>query len=370
MNRNTLLAAVTTIALANPALAQNGGRPPRPGTTPTAPAQPAGQPSGAPIKIVRPAGQQPGAPVTIGQPAGQKSGNSGGRPATVITKGPSAAEQMLSSPFGLQVFQWKNPSPPVLLPRAATHVCTLTSVSGKLVGFSERVALYVDGGASGGPRWVLNATSKQSELSATATCVEKARFVSPSPIVAASYGAHAADSCAPRTTGMPVGDNNRAFFIAGIAGKFMGGGESVTVTRGPGGRGFIRVTACSGGVDGTLLSIGSGAPAKFRTMSGISTNAGLATVSVGASVGESSLFDGGGPIGGYNDGDAQWLVPADEALCGLVMIKGKLQGYGENARVYIQKGEDGRNWWRLSVYSQAQGASIGAAARCIARDQR
>ncbi|RYY42698.1 MAG: hypothetical protein EOP59_09465 [Sphingomonadales bacterium] len=45
MNRNTLLAAVTTIALANPALAQNGGRPPRPGTTPTAPSQPAGQPS-------------------------------------------------------------------------------------------------------------------------------------------------------------------------------------------------------------------------------------------------------------------------------------------------------------------------------------
>lgn len=136
---------------------------PTPGETPTPSAPPGGRPP--PIKI---------------SPSGLSTARPGGRalpPIKLPNPNNAKFDAALAEPFAPQVFQWQAGAPPNVLVPAATHICLLTGISGDFAGSGERIALYVDNGAPGGPRWTLNGTSGQPQLRATATCVAKAKFV-------------------------------------------------------------------------------------------------------------------------------------------------------------------------------------------------
>lgn len=336
-----MLAMSATLLLASAALAQNNGRP---------------------------------APKV--RPDSPFAGAQGGKPAQ------SPVDQALAKPLVTTVYHWQVGANPVKGPPASTHICLLTKVAGDFAGAGERVALYIDGGAVGGPRWILNGTSGQPELMAEATCAAKAQFApavgNPSQLVGISYDHHENGNCADHIVQMPDMADKHAFFISGIAGKFRGGGESVTAFR-QGVKGAIKVNGCSGYVDGTLLSIGDATVPKvmFRTPSA-RVPAGSKNINFGASLSgpkSTSFLKTLGDMFSFKIGEdlsvdettpgTTVMVPQDEALCGIVGIVGKLQGYGEEVSVLKQGG-----YWKLHVNEQGEDASIAAVSRCFARDQR
>lgn len=286
-----------------------------------------------------------------------------GRPAAKI-----APEDTLRRPLVFTTYDWKNPSQPVIGPRVETHLCLLTRVSGKFNGAGERVAVFIDSAAAGGARWMINGTSGQAELRGTMTCVARDQFVNGDGLfdglVAKVYTNHTNGNCAQHVVPMGAPDKNNAFFLSGIAGKFAGGGESVSVIS-QGGQGTIRVTGCSGYVDGTLMSVGhlSGKPVFYRTQSARlpAGSPGVDFVLDDAGP-ESHLFSGADLKVG---GPEMALVPVNEAFCGLTEVRGKLQGYGEEVGVF-----PGKQYWGLYVAENGEDAALHGTARCIARDQR
>lgn len=281
------------------------------------------------------------------------------------------AIQTLKEPLSPSAYSWERGSPPTVMVSASSHICLLTSVSGKFEGPGERIALYIDTGASGGAKWVLNGTSGQAQLRANATCVRKSKFVVPpgfmSSVFAKVHGNHMNGSCNPATNQMPGAPGASALFITGMSGKFKGGGESISVL----GNNALQVRACSGNVDGTLVGLQSfKVPlAKYRTQASRTTAVGPATFVLSDSSEAPGFFDFAGPP--FKVGpDNRWMVPVDEAVCGLVRIRGKFQGYGEYAQIVPLKGPEGRLWWTLQVSNQAESGIVDAAARCYARDQR
>ena len=305
---------------------------------------------------------------------GGSGGGTGGRPATVIKAGPSGDDKMLATPFAASTYEWRVGKGPVAGPPASTHICLLTRVSGNLAGAGERIALYVDNGATGGPRWMLNGTSGQAELLAGMTCVPRSRMVPAGPVGAVSYGHHSTNKCAPHVVPMPDGLIGRAYFVSGLSGRWRGAGESVAVDHGLM-TAKIKVTACSGNVDGTLLSVGvrPGKPVLFRTPSDRSAKLGPSTFVLGmAGDDRTPWWDVSGPpfYYGAKDANSVAMAPVDEAICGIVALSGKFQGYGENAEIGAFKNDDGRIWWRASLSNQAELYSLRMGVRCVARDQR
>ena len=305
---------------------------------------------------------------------GGSGGGTGGRPAMVIKGGPSPDDKMLATPFAVSTYEWKVGKGPVAGPPASTHICLLTRVSGNLAGGGERISLWVDKGATGGARWMLNGTSGQAELLAGMTCVPRNRMVPAGPINAASYGNHMTGSCAPHVVPMPDATIGRAFFISGLSGRWRGAGEGVAVEAGL----FntkIRVTGCSGSVDGTLMSVGvrPGKMVLYRTPSDRSPKINASTFVLGKSGDDRRpWWDASGDPFYYGSKNNQSvaMAPVDEAICGIVALSGKFQGYGENAEVGAFKNDDGRIWWRASISNQAELYSLRMGVRCIARDQR
>ena len=280
-------------------------------------------------------------------------------------------EQILRRPMVFTTYKWTHSAQgdaPVKGPLTATHICVLTQLTGKFQGAGERIAVYIDAGATGGPRWVISGSSGQGELAGDMTCAARDQFVfGPglfSTFLAKSYANHSTGSCAPHIVSMGLPDKNNAFFISGISGKFEGGGESVSVIS-QGGQGAIRVTGCSGSADGTLSSIGNlnGKPLLYRTPSGRAPLGSPGVNFVLDDAGPESHWFSGADLKVGGRGTA--LVPVNEALCGLVEVRGKFQGFGEAVGVGLGKG-----FWGLYVAENGEDAVLHGTARCIARDQR
>lgn len=282
-------------------------------------------------------------------------------------------ELTLGQPLQTNTYTWRARQGPLTLPSVATHFCVITKISGKFAGYGERVALAIDSGASGGPRWTLNGTSGQDQLMAEATCAPKALFVpaSSSSLMSWDHGAFNQSSCdwAPKFVSAP---SRRAYFLSGLAGKFQGDGEVAQVTHQRFNNGGVELRACSGAVEARLMSIGGeNAPAKYRTSTSRTTEAQRATFGTGASLPQDDFMTFFvGPAFSSRGASEAFMVPVDEALCGLVMVRGKMQGYGEEATVRQATAPDGRKWWTVYAGTQASGSSIAVAAHCFARDQR
>ena len=258
---------------------------------------------------------------------------------------------------------------------AATNLCLLTGVTGGLRGAGERVSLYIDTGAPGGPQWTLNGTSGQGQLKVTATCVSYAAFAT-SPVISKSLTAHVYGT--QHSTGcdahfLPLGDKSpeAAPFLAQLSGRFSGAAEEARVETGLFNVTVLSVKACSdGGIEagamGVLSPLG---PIKYRTLSDRSPDQKAATVASTYKGPKSKpWYDASGDdlSIGYDD---SWVLPANEAVCGLVAVGGKFQGYGERVEL-ARETRNGRPWWKLIVGSQAEDAQTSGAVRCLARDQR
>lgn len=289
----------------------------------------------------------------------------------------AAFASALQQPLQPLLFDWRGGQPPLVLPSLATHMCMLTGISGKLAGGGEKISLQIDRGASGGPRWVLIGHAQQP-LVATVACAARAKFVPmmqhPERAHERVYPERVFSGCPPSlqllaNTPTP----QHALFLSTIGGRFAGGGEALVATS-QNGQGRLHGEACSGYVVGAVTSFGSSdVPAvKFRTVTSRTTNVTQATFVASETVPQAGWVDSliGADQTARVWGEPVWLSPVDDALCGLVSIRGKFDGFGERAGISIQTRDDGRPWWRLQVESAAQGSVIAASARCIARDQR
>lgn len=341
-------AAFTLAVLASnaPAAAEPNGRPP-------------------PIKIgtPSPSPSPTPAPIKIGKPAPKPEGFSGNDPNT--TK--QIYDAVLKVPLKPEFHEWLVGQPTKLLNPVATHICLLTGVGGNFAGGGERVVVGIDKGAAGGERWYISGSSGQAELRATATCVRKDLFAPYVPGMTPSYGIgsyklpnHMNGACASHIASDGWRFNNYAHFISEVAGKWRGGGEKLGVVQTAQGLGAIQVNGCSGFVDGALTAIGSNSfTAKYWTASGRTNTVAAATFSF-------TNISGGGFT---TAGDDLVLAPVDEAICGIVGIAGKFQGYGEAVEIVV-RAVNGKLHWVLQTKNQAAQGHVHGAARCFARDQR
>jgi len=276
----------------------------------------------------------------------------------------AAANQTLLQPLHTTRWRWASQNPPTRMEPVATHICLVTKVSGKFAGYGERVGLSIDTGATGGARWVLNGTSGQQQLAIEATCAPKAQFVTKTAFTmnATVLPAQNHNKCVPKTT-LYKTDASQALFLAGLAGKFGGGGEAVIVDEKT-----MVMHGCSGAVEGSALVVRASPLRVYRTQTGRTPFAKDSTYTIGISQPKDHWL-WGEPY--YKEGERKvFLVPADEALCGLTRVQGNFQGYGESAAVDAEKGPDGRLWWVLSAGTLASASTTTAGARCLARDQR
>lgn len=283
---------------------------------------------------------------------------------------------VLTQPLQPQTFSWQVGAPPTLLPKVETHICLLTEVSGKFQGAGERVQLLVDKGASGGARYILRGDGASGYVRAVATCAGREKFV---PIadkqgtaIVKQWPERVFNTCDPGQQLVEKGGHPKhAIFLSTIGGKLNGGGEALVAAPVKNDE-RLNGWGCSGMVIGGMTSHGDAIwpMVRYRTQSSRTIDANAATFTLGATTeyrGWYSRTFAGEVLGGY---DWAWLVPVDEALCGLTMISGKFQGYGEVVRIRAQQNSDGRMWWVLGVTNETNGSIVSAGARCIARDQR
>lgn len=285
----------------------------------------------------------------------------------------AAAKKVLDQPLQLLDYNWQGGAPTSLQP-AATHFCLLTGFSGKLAGLGERGKLYIDYGASGGPRYMLGGTTQQ-QFKVTATCVAKSQFVFPGKTPDAVF-VQAADSagCAAKAIGIKSAKGGSPF-LSEFSGRFAGAGEAINVTTGFMGVNVMTIAACSGTVSGAALTLGdTDTPLLYRTRTGRTAKEDDATFfhSFGAPNQSGTWTDVFRNTNYVTQGDYA-VVPATEAFCGLVGITGKFNGFGEKVGIVTQAlyGHD-QPWWVFNN-NFSDGASspfVGAAVRCIARDQR
>jgi|GEM_PF-3608920 len=284
--------------------------------------------------------------------------------------------QTLSQPLKTTTYVWAKGNAPLRLPLAETHICVVTRITGKFAGYGERVALKIDTGATGGARWLLEGASGQPDMLIEATCAEKQQFVAERVMRinmdAKVSGPVNSSLCEARMSALKDGPN-RAYFLSGIAGKFQGDGEGVSLAS-PDNNGLMTTQACSGAVEGWAVSFAiAGKVPKYRMKDKLTTDWKIATYALASTLEDKSSFldflGGGEAFTAPNEQQA-FLAPVDEALCGLTGLKGKLQGYGEDAAIRQVTGTDGRKWWMLYVNTSAKGQTLSIAARCLARDQR
>ena len=291
-----------------------------------------------------------------------------------------AADKTLAAPLTLQNFTWTAYAPPTILPPVATHICVVTGITGKLAGGGELLRLYIDAGAQGGARYMLGGQSGQSQLRITATCAAKSQFVTPG--IGRTLNEEASDTlsrggCASQNISVTPAIKPSAIYLGAIGGRFADAGESVNVTSGFLGMPVVKIAGCSGPVSAGVLAIGVAptiAPV-YRTKSGRSHNAAQSTfVRLTWSNWEDTTAHALGTL--FTDtqyvyeGDT-FLVPANDALCGLTGVTGKFNGYGETISVSPES-ENGQQWWKVQVGTGALANEpyLSASVRCYARDQR
>jgi len=323
----------------------------------------------AQIRISKPAPTPMPTPTPTPTAKPQGSKDSVGDPAEIF-------KWVLTQPLQPQTFSWQVGAPPTLLPKVATHICLLTEVSGKFQGAGERVQLLVDKGASGGARYVLRGDSNSGQTRATAICAGREKFV---PIadkqgtaIVKHWPERVFSTCdAGQQLVEKGGHPKHAIFLSTIGGKLNGGGEALVATPVKNDE-RLNGWGCSGMVIGGMTSHGDAIwpMVRYRTQSSRTIDANAATFTLGATTEYRGWFSrtlGGETLGDYG---SAWLVPVDEALCGLTMISGKFQGYGEAVEIKARKNSDGRMWWHMAVTNETNGSIVSGGARCIARDQR
>jgi len=291
----------------------------------------------------------------------------------------------LSKPLEFKTFQISTPSTegdtasngftPTGMPSADTHYCVLSRVSGHFQGTGEFVQLTVENG-----KWKLKAGALTAGgVSAQATCVPKYSFAmaddKKASLIAGlvSPNAQMSGSCDISTT--LIGDAaGKAFFLAGMTGRWNGGGEAISVgPTGPDGA-ALRAKSCAGGTGGWALSYvlrPDKKPVRYFSATGPTTDANAATFSdFKAADAEAwwEIFPKLDVKGTAELGPIQ-MAPVNQAVCGIVAISGKFRGSGEWISV-LPKGEH----WGLEIGNlqgeDTDGGFIHAAARCVLRDQR
>ncbi|MDG2533849.1 hypothetical protein P6144_09350 [Sphingomonas sp. HITSZ_GF] len=287
----------------------------------------------------------------------------------------SQAEQILAKPLQITEFSWSAGDPAAIGPPVSTHFCVLTRFSGKLAGEGEFINLYIDQAAAGGPRYMLGGRSGQAQLRLTAGCAARNQFVLEEgkiPWIEKISAVKSDSGCGAKsqTAGLFSG---LAPFLAGLGGRFAGEGENVMATVGPNNAPLASIQACSGKVSASVLGIGRlfAAPL-YRTKTGRTKNPAAAvfvawvkttyTGSAWQNLTGDAKYMGTGP---------QYLVPADDALCGIAGIGGKFNGYGEKVEL-TQEAVNGQRVWRALANRgpQASEPYVGFTVRCLARDQR
>ncbi len=250
-------------------------------------------------------------------------------------------------------------------------------MSGDFRGGGERVQLLVDKGASGGTRYVLRGDGASGYVRAVATCAGREKFVPISTkknsAIAHSWPERTFTSCPPISLATSKGTfPGRAPFVSVVGGKLNGGGEMVSATGGKGDE-RLRGAGCSGLVIGGIMSHGNidWMMVRYRTQSSRTTDLKAATFWSSFNAPYTSAYEEFIGVQKLSaDGAPTWMVPVDEALCGLTMIAGKFNGYGEAVQIRAAKNSDGRMWWQLDTTNETNGGTTVAGARCIARDQR
>lgn len=346
----SLVAAVAVLAVPN--ARGQAGRPPPPSPTP------------AP------------APIKLGKPA---TSNANALANADMNKMIDAG---LKLPLNPTTFSWSAGMGSVLMESSVTHICLLTEVTGNFAGPGEHIVLRVNQTAQGGARWELSGTSGQPQLRASATCARKDRFtpgIFSNSNVGAAFPPLSVDTgCGPVMHASGMNGDDNAFFIREMVGKFRGGGESLTVAPNGTTSSGLRVGACSGNAGGALLGItmrtggatgnnqvemgGYGGALKYQGPGGRTVQTANATWVISDSMSSSSIF-GGATFRAASAVNP--LIPVNQGLCGIVMVGGKFQGFGERVAVKQSGGN-----WVPDVSTIAEGSSIYGAFRCIARDQR
>jgi hypothetical protein len=284
----------------------------------------------------------------------------------------------LKLPLNPKTFSWSAGMAPVLLEKSATHICLLTEVTGNFAGAGEHIVLRVNQTAPGGATWELTGTSGQPQLRASATCAAKSKFT-PGMFGNGNAGfifppLSVDTGCGPVTHGTGANGDDFAFFVREVVGKFRGGGESLTVVPNGTTSMGMRVGACSGYAGGALLGLrfggngpdgkkGFGGAVKYQGPTGRTVQMGSATWQISDANYTPPINFGGGEQ--FKAAKPDKLIPVNQGLCGIVMVGGKLQGFGERVRVYQSGG-----YWVPEVSTAAANGDIHGAFRCIARDQR
>jgi hypothetical protein len=264
-------------------------------------------------------------------------------------------------------FTWSVGDKQIFMAPVDSQLCLLTKVAGKFAGGAEHVLLDQMKLPNGQVFWRLSGTSAQAELTASAVCVKKDRFtpgmLGNEKIFAATMPRmeHMGCSSARKVHAMTGPDTTH--FINDVAGAFNGGGEFVRTVGNS-----LYVSACSGYVNGGALGVklnGAG-QVKFYGAGGRTTVAAQATFR-GWSMKQAN-WQSTQPAQTWVQG-ATWLAPVNEALCGLVEVKGNFDGYGEAVAIVRETHPGGQQFWKLKIDNLAANL-VEASVRCIARDQR
>lgn len=275
-----------------------------------------------------------------------------------------AAEKTLATPLTAQKFSWTN-GPPTTLPATSTHICLLSGFAGKLAGAGELGKLYIDFGAPGGPRYMLGGTTGQGQFRVMAHCASRNQFVWGSDRNVQPKITSLVQASGCMETGKLMKDATGAPFLAAFGGRFAGRGEKVAVQRASTGiQG--RINACSGTITMGGIGYDDGKPILYRNPTSRSVTPTTYAFGVGNNYKDTFAFSLFGDKQNFQDGKPA-VVPFDEAFCGLTGLTGKFNGYGE--RVQIE--QMGKYWWISTTFGAgANEPYVGAAVRCLSRDQR
>lgn len=235
------------------------------------------------------------------------------------------------------------------------YICTLAKVTGELRGFGERVE--VKPGTDG--MWKLNISAAQPGVSGKAYCFKKSLFTGKGgntrwvsdPIVSEWI---ALSGCPQTSNAAWWGD--AVTFIQGITGKFMGGGESVSVIQSNNGftSSQMLVHSCQDQIGGTAQSFFVGDPhagnlAEFYGPYGVGPASVAGTYAVNIS-------------GTVN------MAPTSQAICMFTYIAGGFNGGGEAAEIRRVINANGVEVWQLLTSAQS-GDGVFAQARCYTYNQ-
>lgn len=313
----------------------------------------------APIPLNPPVAAPTAQPITIGSKSVGETG--------VVPKGftqDAALVAGLKMPLDARVYHWMAGQSEPVLPPSASFICVLTGVSGNFAGGGEHVILGIEADTKEA-RWVVTGTSGQKELSVAVTCVSKNRFtpgmLDPASIKQGPGPYHLATTCNVDRVKTGYPSATTALFIRELAGAWRGGGEQVRIVNAD-----MMLGGCSGGVGASAGAIGFPGPVQYLSVSGRTPIAAKATLSMSVT----DPNNGGGASALFSvSSDGRALVPYDRALCGLVGLAGKFQGYGERVSLEPRTVNGIKMWW-LELKSSAKPSYLSTMVRCIARDQR